>query len=133
MLFEEAYFAGMRLVTVVFVQRWNDFLADVQELRFQTDEHARHRRLPRFFVNHTPTPVLQLIRARQYDRRRSRRHNPSTYQDGGRRGFPRRPDFQINTPSRRAVESVRPHRLANSDTPRRSESAAYSRKRFAPW
>src|SRR5881409_1081315 len=69
MLFEEADFAGMRLVTVVFVQRWNDFLADVQELRFQADEHARHHRLPRFLVDHPPTPVLQLIRARQDNRR----------------------------------------------------------------
>ena len=51
------------------MQRWNDFLADVQDLRFQADEHARHHRLPRLLVNHPPTPVLQLIRARQDNRR----------------------------------------------------------------
>ena len=52
--------------TIMLVQRRNDFFADVEELRFQADEHPRQCRLPRCLIDEPPSPVLQAFGCSEY-------------------------------------------------------------------
>ena len=46
MLLKQADFLGSRFPAVMLVKSRNDFLADVEELRLETDEHSCQRGLP---------------------------------------------------------------------------------------
>src|ERR1041384_7538010 len=58
--FKKTNLLSMRLIAIVLVQRGNDFFADIEKLRLQTDKHSGERRLPRLLINHAPAPILQL-------------------------------------------------------------------------
>ena len=64
---EEANLARVGLKAIVAVQRRDDLLADVEELRFEADEHSRERDRPGLLIDHAPTPILESLGGGEHD------------------------------------------------------------------